>query len=102
MRVLSWPEELEGVFVCTHPGAGGPEELPGEPVGDEAGGELVTFPRAAALTWPQTRPELLAEVRAADHELAAVLHLVTPQVGRGRALLVVALVLPRALNLRHR
>ena len=90
---MSSPEELDGVFVRTHPGTGGPEELPGEPVGHETGCQLVTLPRAAALARSPPHPELLAEVLAAHHELTAVLHLVAAQVGRGRGL-------PRAVDLR--
>ena len=85
----------------THPGTGGPEELSGEPVGDETDSQLVTISRTAALTGPDPHPELLAEVLAADRELTAVLHLVAPKVRLGLALhTVMLLLLLRAVNLR--
>ena len=69
----------EVVLVGAHIGTLAPEEVPGEPVGDEADRQLVAVARAAALARPQPRPELRAEgVRAAQLELARVLHLRQP------------------------
>ena len=69
----------EVVLVGAHIGTLAPEEVPGEPVGDEADRQLVAVARAAVLARPQPRPELRAEgVRAAQLELARVLHLRQP------------------------